>query len=334
MIGLGVVVLLMLAIGAGFIFTAVETLRIDRAFPPLGDYADVGDIHLHYVDLPAQDPDAPVIVFLHGASGNLRDPLIAFRPYLLGRYRLIFVDRPGHGYSTRGAADVSAPLAQAKVVHTLLVKHGIDRAIIVGHSLGAAVAAAYAVTFKAETAGLMLLAPATNPWPGGVDWYYGVAQTPVVGWFFRHTLVMPVGLLQLSSALSSVFGPTPVPPAYTAGAGIQLVLRPEEFQANADDVSHLKENVTAMAPHYREITAPTVIFAGAEDSVVRNDLHADVLARDIAGAKLTTVPNAGHMPQFSDPAAVMAALEKLADGSRTHGYAELRGAAPAAFKPM
>ncbi len=320
-IGLGLVFIVVLIPICGFVFTAFEQSQIEARFPPIGEFAEINGVRLHYVDLPAHDPDAPTIVFIHGASGNLRDPLLAFRPGLIGKFRLIFVDRPGHGYSTRGNRDVSSPVAQAELIHKLASGIGIDRAVIVGHSWGAAVAAAYAIKFQASTAGLMLLAPATHPWPGGVEWYYGVATTPLIGPIFARTLVMPIGFLQMSGSLRSVFAPTPVPPAYGNEAGIPLVLRPQEFLANAEDVANLKGNVIAMAPHYREITAPTVIFAGSEDTVVRNDLHADVLARDIAGAKLFTLTNAGHMPQFSAPEAVINELTLLAESTRIHGYA-------------
>jgi pimeloyl-ACP methyl ester carboxylesterase len=324
----------MVTIGAGVAYSMIETARIEKQFPPIGEFADIAGVRLHYVDLPANDPDAPVIVFIHGASGNLRDPLLAFRPSLVGQFRLIFVDRPGHGYSTRGPNDVSAPLAQAEIIHQLIESLGIDRAVIVGHSWGGAVAAAYAVHFKQATAGLMLLAPATNPWPGGLDWYYGVATTPIVGQIFVRTLVMPVGQMEMKTAFQGVFGPTPVPPVYNAESGVALVLRPSEFLANAEDVINLKANVIAMAPHYREITAPTIIFAGAKDTVVRNDLHADVLARDIPGAQLFTIENAGHMPQFADPKAVMDALSTMANNTRIHGYAEHRPAIAAKQRPL
>ena len=324
MLGFIGLVIVLLAIGGSLAFSSIEVMRIERQYPPIGEFADIGDIRLHYVDIPADDPDAPTIVFIHGASGNLRDPLLAFRPALIGQYRLILVDRPGHGYSTRGSGAIASPAAQAAVIHRLLTTIGIERAVIVGHSWGAAVAAAYAVRFQSATAGLMLIAPATHPWPGGVDWYYNVATLPVIGPIFTRTLVMPIGLLQLQGSLAFVFGATPVPPRYSAEAGIALVLRPGEFAANAEDVSQLKANVTAMAPHYGEITAPTIIIAGAEDRVVRNDLHAEVLARQIPGARLITIENAGHMPQFTDPKTVIAALTALAGGARTHGYADLR----------
>lgn len=321
--GLGVLGLVAVLVIAAFVYTEVQVYRIERAAPAIGEFMDVGDVHLHYVDIAGDDADAPVIVFIHGASGNLRDPLLAFRAGLMGRYRLIFVDRPGHGYSSRGSGDMSDPALQARVIHGLLANLGIERAVIVGHSLGASVAAAYAVTFKSETAGLVLIAPATHPWPGGVEWYYNVAMWPVIGPLFTHTLVMPVGEQLMPGAVRAVFGQTPVPPNYVSGGGIRLVLRPDEFRANAEDVWNLNAHVTRMAPHYRDITAPTVIIAGGEDTVVRNDIHAEALAREIAGAKLVVLPHAGHAPQFTAPGQVIDLIRGIADGARNHGFASV-----------
>ncbi len=325
MFGLGLLSLVAVLIIAAFLYTEVQVYRIERAAPPIGEFMEVGDVRLHYVDVAANDPDAPVIVFIHGASGNLRDPLLAFRAGLIGRYRLIFVDRPGHGYSSRGSGsaveDMSDPATQARVIHGLLANLGIERAVIVGHSLGASVAAAYAVTFKAETAGLVLIAPATHPWPGGVEWYYNVAMWPVIGPIFTHTLVMPVGERLMPGAVRAVFGQTAVPPNYVVGGGIRLVLRPGEFRANAEDVWNLNANVARMAPRYREISATTVIIAGGEDTVVRNDIHAEALAREIAGAKLVVLPHAGHAPQFTAPDQVIDLIRSVAETARNHGFA-------------
>ena len=289
--GLAAVALLLLA---GAAYTGIEVWRIERRFPPAGSFVTVTGRAIHFIDLPADDPDQPTLVFIHGASGNLRDPMLAFRAALAGRYRLVFIDRPGHGYSERGSGPgISAPLEQARVIREVMRARGIDRAIIVGHSWGGAVAAALAVDAPEVVAGLMLLAPATHPWPGGIEWYYSVATTPVIGPLFARTILVPAAESMVQGSLKEVFAPSPEPPSYLAAAAIPLVFRPAEFLANAEDVANLKVQVTAMAPRYRQITAPTVIIAGAGDTVVRNDLHAEALAREIAGARLITLPQAG-----------------------------------------
>lgn len=328
LVGLSLVCFIAALVVAAVIYTEVQIYRIERAAPPIGEFMQVGDVRLHYVDVAADDPDAPVIVFIHGASGNLRDPLLAFRPGLMRNYRLIFVDRPGHGYSSRGSGDMSDPAAQARVVHGLLANLGIERAVVVGHSLGASVAAAYAVLFRSATAGLVLIAPATHPWPGGVEWYYNVAMWPVIGPIFTHTLVMPVGERLMPGAIRAVFGQTPVPPNYVSAGGIPLVLRPGQFRANAEDVWNLNAHVARMSLRYREISAPTVVIAGGEDTVVRNDIHAEALVREIAGAKLVVFPHAGHSPQFSAPDQVLDLIRETADGARRHGFAELPSRRP------
>ena len=64
---------------------------------------DVGGLRMNSVFVPSgANADLPPIVFIHGASGNLRDQMHAFRPKLEGRADLLFLDRPGHGYSERG----------------------------------------------------------------------------------------------------------------------------------------------------------------------------------------------------------------------------------------
>ncbi len=73
--------------------------RIERAHPPAGRFVEVAGGRLHLLELgPA---DAPPVVLLHGASGNLGDMRVALGDRLAARYRVILVDRPGHGWSDR-----------------------------------------------------------------------------------------------------------------------------------------------------------------------------------------------------------------------------------------
>jgi pimeloyl-ACP methyl ester carboxylesterase len=88
---------------AAFGFTAWKARAIEQAFPNHGELTDVGGFRMNALHLRAgPDADLPPIVFIHGASGNLRDQETAFRTSLEGRAELLFIDRPGHGYSERG----------------------------------------------------------------------------------------------------------------------------------------------------------------------------------------------------------------------------------------
>lgn len=306
---------IVLVFSAALLVVATQWLsrRVEARFPPIGDFATVGGLRIHHADIQA-GPDADLLpmVFLHGASGNARDLMGAFRGSFEGRARMIFPDRPGAGYSERGSPAMAAPREQARIVAGLMDQLGVDRAIIVGHSLGGAVAAAFGVLYPQKTAGLVFISPATHPWPGGgVTWYYDWVNVPVLGWLFSETLAIPAGNLLYRGALKSVFAPDRVPGDYPERSGTRLVLRPANFRANAADVGQLYGNVESMAKRYGEIAAPTVVVTGDKDDVVLAEVHSEGLKRDIAGSRLVWLENTGHMPPYTATAAIVAEIERL-----------------------
>ena len=305
------------ALAAGFVFTEWKTSQFETLYPNIGTRTDVGGYALNSVDIPAgPSADLPPIVFIHGASGNLRDQLFAFQKPLEGRARLIFVDRPGYGYSDRGGPENDTPAGQADSIARLLDRKGIDRAIIVGHSLGGAIAASFGVRHPDKTAGLLFLSAATHPWNGGVDWYYDLAATPVIGTIFRYTLLLPVGLGRIDSGSEAVFAPNPMPPHYIADTMPGMILRPQAFYANAVDVSGLNAFVRTMEQRYREITAPTVIITGDSDDIVAEEIHSVGLKRDIPNSELLWLKGVGHKTDYVANGLAIAAIEKLAGKPR------------------
>lgn len=323
------VLVALVAIGALlFAGTLAGSLAIDRRYPPTGHLVEIGEISLHYRDpRPTAGGQGLPVLVVHGASGNGEEASLALDPLLPGR-RVIYPDRPGHGHSSRGDDRMAAPLAQAEVLVGLLDRLGIGEVVVVGHSWGAAVAAAMAVEHPGRVAGLVLIAPATHPWPGGVAWYHGVTRMPVVGRLFAWTLPLPVGLATLSGAVEEVFHPDPVPPAYVDEAAIPLVLRPWSFRSNSLDISGLNANLAEMAPRYAGIRAPTVVVTGDRDGVVAPAIHAEALAREIDGAELVRIPDAGHMPHHAHPDVVAAAMARVFERAAAQAADEAAGRVP------
>jgi pimeloyl-ACP methyl ester carboxylesterase len=292
--------------------TAVGSRMIGRKNPPSGAFADIAGTRMHFVHLPAPGADLPPVLFIHGASGNLRDQMLPSRPLLETRAELLYLDRPGHGWSARGQANETLA-GQADTIAGLMDHLGMGRAILVGHSLGGAVAAAFALRHSQRVAGLVFIAPATHPWPGGASaWYYRIAAAPLVGHVFTALFSLPAGMASIATASAGVFSPNPMPEGYVGGAGIELVLRPASFRSNARDVASLSAQLERIAPHYHEIAAPTVIVTGDHDAVVYEELHSGGLKRDIAGAELVWVRNLGHKPDWIAPDLVVSAIEKAA----------------------
>ena len=274
---------------------------------------DIGGYKLNSVFIPASGKARlPPIVFIHGASANLYDPMLSFREKLEGKADLLFVDRPGHGRSDRGGPENAFPDGQADAIAALMKKRGIGRAIIVSHSFGGAVAAAFALDHPDMVAGLVFLSPAVYPWPGGIAWYYDAATAPLTGPLFSALVVPPVGLAMVDGATRSVFAPNRRPPGYISKARTLLALRPAEFHNNATDVANLLEWTKKASPRYRQIKAPTIIITGDTDSVVSPKIHSVHLAKDIRGARLIVVRNLGHKSDYVASDLAVGAIKTLA----------------------
>jgi pimeloyl-ACP methyl ester carboxylesterase len=310
-IALGIVVVL-LALAA--VATLVGTRMIERAYPPAGRFVEVSGGRLHIVDLdrrPQPADAAPPLLLLHGASGNLEDMRFALGERLSARYRVILLDRPGHGWSARSAEpDAASPAHQAAMLSEMLGRLGIDRAVVIAHSWAGTVATALALDHPDKVAGLVLLAPVSHPWPGGIAWYYHVAAAPLFGPLFAYTLALPVGELLLRATVAVVFAPQTAPADYVARTGVEL-LRPRNFLANARDVAGIRAFVTKQAPRYPAIQAPTIIIAGDRDTIVSSRIHAQALAAALPHAKLVLLEGVGHAVHHAAPDRVVTAIEAV-----------------------
>jgi pimeloyl-ACP methyl ester carboxylesterase len=118
----------------------------------------------------------------------------------------------------------------------------------------------------------------------------------------------------IAPAIDNVFEPQLPPADYVRRAATRLVLRPQEFIANAQDVAALKAFVTAQTPRYREIAVPTVIVSGDRDTTVGLEIHSRVAVTLIPGAKLIVLRGIGHMPHHVAADAIVAAIEALTNG--------------------
>jgi pimeloyl-ACP methyl ester carboxylesterase len=122
-------------------------------------------------------------------------------------------------------------------------------------------------------------------------------------------VALPGGLALLNATLSEVFAPQPVPADYAQRVGIRLVLRPENFIANAQDVAGLKDFVTAQAPRYSELKMPVTIITGDRDGIVEPQVHARVLVNTVPHSKLIMLEGIGHMPHHVARERVVEAIE-------------------------
>jgi len=315
--------LLVVTLLLGMLATAssLGVARLEAAHPPSGQFFEVQGVRLHVALLgsPGNAPGAdPAVVLIHGASGNLEDMRLALGDKLAASHRVILIDRPGHGWSSRPDGDeYASPARQAELIAGVLEQLEIRRAILVGHSWGGACATAFALAFPQQTAGLILLSPVTHPWPGDPGWYNKLVSVPYIGPLFLRTVVYPLGLLLVGGKSRSVFKPQAAPEDYVRRAAIRLVLRPKTFYFNARDLALLEGFIAAQVPRYAELRMPTVIITGDCDAMVSPQINARALAATLPRAKLVLLKDIGHMPHHADPEIVAAAIDELRPSKST-----------------
>jgi pimeloyl-ACP methyl ester carboxylesterase len=305
LVGVAVALLMLAAI------TQIGVILIERSHAPAGRMIDVAGGRLHIVEIGPEQASSLPVVLIHGASSNLesmRQPL----GELLGRnHRVIAIDRPGHGWSTRESLSDSTPAVQARMIDEALEKLGVERAVVVGHSWGGAVVPALALHNPARVAGMVMLAPVTHRWNGGVAWYHNLGATPVIGPLFAYTLALPTGALMLNPGARGAFLPQTMPDDYVRAAALPLLLRPREFLANAWDMATLKQAVTAQMVRYGELRAPAILLHGDLDKSVYLTTHSQPFVKAVPHAELIALPGIGHLVQNAVPVQVVAAVERL-----------------------
>ncbi|NKF24029.1 alpha/beta fold hydrolase [Solimonas marina] len=153
--------------------------------PPQMHTQTVAGHTLRYVE--ADHPGSPRILFVHGSPGEWQ----AFAAYLkdpaLQHYGpMLIPDRPGYGGSEAHHI-VSSLAEQARRIAPLLKGPG-GPTIVVGHSLGGAIAAKLAMDYPSEVRGVLLLAPSVAPTYEAPRWYQKLAAWPVVDWLIPREL--------------------------------------------------------------------------------------------------------------------------------------------------
>ena len=254
----------------------------------------------------AYGPIGPnALLFIHGASANRRDLEIALGDRLPPGEAALFIDRPGFGQSSRppGAED---PFRQAELIAGAARQLGATQPVVIGHSVGGAIALAYALAHAEHLSGLVLLAPVSHPWPGGVDFHHHAAIHPTFGGLFRRLVTPLIGPLIARRHMKP-----PLPSGYYQTADLQSLFRTDTFLANSMDIAHLEGHIRNMCDDYHKIIAPTHILVGDWDHTVSPMIHAFRLSKQIPDADMTVIQEAGHMLQHEHPQHVIDAIEKI-----------------------
>lgn len=226
----------------------------------------------------------PPVVLIHGAGGtHLYWPSDVRR---LTGYRVYAIDLPGHGKSGgRGQQTISA---YVKAVMDWMTAIGLHSAVIVGHSMGSAIALQLALDHSEHLLGLGLLGagarlrvnPAILENASSSTTYQNAIDTIVSNSFGSRA---PEGLLNLAAQRMSET-------RYS-------VLHGDLLACNDFDIAN----------RVSEIELPTLVLCGEEDQMTPQR-YSHFLADCIPGARLEIVPGCGHMVMLEQPNVVSQAL--------------------------
>src|SRR5437660_12663303 len=108
---------------------------------------------LNVVDIGPRDAAGPPVVMIHGASSNLEVMRQPLGEMLARNHRVILIDRPGHGWSTRARREDSTPAIQGRMIDDALEKLGVGRVLQVVHSWSGALGAPVALDHPERVAG-------------------------------------------------------------------------------------------------------------------------------------------------------------------------------------
>jgi pimeloyl-ACP methyl ester carboxylesterase len=273
---------------------------------PPGSFVIAAGTRLHVV----RRGEGPPVVYVHGAKGSVYDFTLSVGDRIAQKYTAVAIDRPGSGFSGRPAGGDTSPQAQAAVLRAAAAALGLERPLLVGHSLGAAVALAWALDAPEEVAAVVTLGGYVLPLGGPPAWVHALLRSRTVaratGLAGRSRLARPL----VDAALRRVFSPGKVPPDY-ARIAPALALADANVVNDGADRQAAEAGLRALAPRYAGLAVPLVIVVGEGDRMVPPATSAR-LHELVPGSELVSLPGSGHMPQFTAPDDVLAAVDRAA----------------------
>lgn len=298
--GLAVVVLVALVVNAYYTTRETKPARADTGrlmTLPGGVSLQVRE------DGPAT---APPVVLLHGFDASLRwwQPSV---PALARSHRVIRIDLLGHGGSAKPRGGYSMP-EQARLVDGVLGMLGVGRAVVAGHSMGAAVATALAESDPSRVAGLVVVDEPPRPGQDVLPATARLGSWPLVGPAIRRLSTDSL----IYDAFRSAFAPGFRYPRWVVQDNRRMTYSSYDDSSRGESDYRKAEGLDRRLAQVRK---PVLVVFGTRDQIAVPGAWRSY--RGIRGVRIVLVDGAGHSPMFERPQPTTAAI--LAFARRVQG---------------
>lgn len=262
-------------------------------------YIEVGGTSLRVRE--TGDANAPAVILLHGFGSSLE----TWEPWaraLSKRYRVVRFDLPGSGLSEPDRSGRYSDARSLELIRLLMDRLGIEKAALIGNSIGGRIAWRFAVAFPPRVSKLVLISPDGFASPG---FEYGKPpQVPAVLNLMKYFL--PRSLMR--SNLAAAYGdPSRLEPA-VVDRYYDLLLAPGSRAAMISRMQQIM--LEDPIPLLRQIEIPTLLLWGRKDRLIPFSNSADYM-RALPNATLVDFPDLGHVPHEEAPDEALKPLERF-----------------------
>ena len=267
-------------------------------------FAIIDGVRLHYQEKGTGTP----LILIHGFTSSTYSWKDVFEP-LAKSYRVIAVDLKGFGFSGKPDGDYTRR-AQAILVAHLLDYLKIDKAWLVGNSMGGEVSLNFALQNPQRVAGLILIDSAGVSVPGSNSLAPGYARVPVVGPALIALALTSDRLVR--QGLEKSF----YDDAKVTDERVAAYYRP--LKTRGGQLAALRARTQAgqfpIEQDLNKISVPALIIWGADDALIPIEAGRKMNSL-IKGSKLVIVERCGHVPQEELPERVFAEMTKFMEES-------------------
>ncbi|KAH7914916.1 putative hydrolase [Hygrophoropsis aurantiaca] len=241
-------------------------------------------LHVESTDPPAAGKTP--FVFIHGLGGSSTNygPAIDAAG-LRAAHKVVTFDLEGHGLSPASAGQTSIE-GYAESVRLVMDAAGVEKAVVVGHSMGGIIATTFAAQYPSRVEKLVLIGPVKAFAEAGVKALTARGESVLAGGMAAVAdTVATAGVSQKTLASGHL--------AKHAVRASLLATPPAGYAHACSALTRAKD------PEYARITAGTVILAGAEDKTCP-EATVRFLAESIRGAEVVSFGDVGHWHLFED----------------------------------